>query len=716
MDYLIYLIYPMVAIALLWGLRIAPKGEYWDDFLSIGQTKCLQGFCLVVIMVHHASLKLCEPHVVPEKYVKHGLEPFMFVGYLMVAVFFFCSGYGLYKSLKQKEEYLKGFFFKRLAPLLTVYALSTFLFLYVYLNVEVSPSLNTIFSLFGLNTINPYGWFVYAIIFCYVVFYNAFKRIKSDSKAILVVFVAVILYMLFCNNLLYGDYWYNTILIFPLGLLFAKEEEKILAYFQREYKRCLIIASVSFVVTFALGEFLSGLIRSTDFFMGYMVGQFLLAIVRSVAGAAFVMTMLLITKKVKLQNKLLSFIGGMTLEFYLLHGLFVQYFASECLSGMDRSGYYIKNPLLYVIVVFVLTLGSCFLAHLLLGLLYKWMKKSLYFKLYAKTLVHLGVVILIVILLITAKTKYEDIRDTNERAAAFESFDRSQNRIELSDGKKMAYFIEGEGPHTIVLLGPNLDTSNVLTMRYVSKFLADDNKVVVFDILGKGFSDDTDTPRSAENVANEVHEALEKLAVDDKYILMAFQNAGNYALKYQELYPQDVEAMIGVDMATPQLYDAIVDSMGMRKSVYQQATKKQAQKTLRGQKFLVATGYARWQFAIYEPYFQTVALEDYTQYAEEMFIKRAFQKTSMEEEMLFGDNCASIESEKFPEDMPVLMIMDYVSTRMKLGDTTTRAVYQSRISDPEKQIIKVLEGDSMFYFYKGGAIAQQVRNFVKNQM
>lgn len=713
MDFLIYLVYPLLIVLLLWGNKIANKGEYWEDFLSLKQTKCLQGFCLVVIMVHHISLKLCEPHVVPEKYVKHGLEPFLGVGYLMVAMFFFCSGYGLYKSLKQKESYLTGFFFKRLVPLLTVYALSTFLFLYIYLNVEVSPSLNTIFSLFGLHTINPYGWFVYAIIYCYVVFYNAFKRIKNDSKAILVVLIAVVLYMLFCNSLLYGDYWYNTILIFPFGLFFAKNEESIMKIVKKNYKRLLIGSIAITILLFGAGELVASLLRNTDFFLGYVLGQFVLAVLRSMSGAAFVIMLLLITRKVKLENKLLTFIGSTTLEFYLLHGLFVQYFASECLSGMDRSGYYIKNPLLYTLVVFVLTLGSCFIFKIALDLLYKWMKKSIYVKLYAKTMIHLGIVIIIVLLIITAKTKYEDIRDTNARKDSFEAFRQQQNYVEITDGK-MAYYTEGEGEHTIVILGPNLDTSSEMTMRYVSKFLADDNKVIIFDLLGKGFSDDTDKPRTADNVAQEVHEALQKLALDNKYILMAFEYAGNYALRYQELYPEDVEAMIGVDMATPQLYDTMVSAMGLRKSVYQEATKKQAKKTLMGQKFLVASGYVRWQFAMYEPYFQTKALEEYTQTAEEIFIKRAYQETSVEEDVLFGENCSKIESELFPNDMPVLMILDYVSSKMKLGNTTIQAVYQMRISNSDKQIIKVVEGDPRFYYYKGGAIAQQVRNFVND--
>lgn len=59
MDRLIYLTYPLVAACLLCGMKIAKQNTYHEDFLSLAQAKCLQGYCLLLIMVHHISLKLC---------------------------------------------------------------------------------------------------------------------------------------------------------------------------------------------------------------------------------------------------------------------------------------------------------------------------------------------------------------------------------------------------------------------------------------------------------------------------------------------------------------------------------------------------------------------------------------------------------------------------------------------------------------------------------
>ena len=49
--------------------------------------------------------------------------------------------------------------------------------------------------------------------------------------------------------------------------------------------------------------------------------------------------------------------GTITLQFYLIHGLFAELFAFA-FEGKIKSLYYIKNPLIYVFVVFVLGLAS----------------------------------------------------------------------------------------------------------------------------------------------------------------------------------------------------------------------------------------------------------------------------------------------------------------------------------------------------------------------
>ena len=70
--------------------------------------------------------------------------------------------------------------------------------------------------------------------------------------------------------------------------------------------------------------------------------------------------------------------GGLTLEFYIIHGLFVELFGFNFID-VAKSLYYIKNVALYTVVVFVLGLGSAILLqmfhNLVLGKCFKKKKE-----------------------------------------------------------------------------------------------------------------------------------------------------------------------------------------------------------------------------------------------------------------------------------------------------------------------------------------------------
>ena len=86
MDKLVYLYYPLLAVVLLWGVKFYKKGTWNDGFMSLSQTKTLQGFFALLIMFHHAGQKTCAPWLNP-KFIIPGLEVFVPIGYFFVGIF-----------------------------------------------------------------------------------------------------------------------------------------------------------------------------------------------------------------------------------------------------------------------------------------------------------------------------------------------------------------------------------------------------------------------------------------------------------------------------------------------------------------------------------------------------------------------------------------------------------------------------------------------------
>ena len=93
------------------------------------------------------------------------------------------------------------------------------------------------------------------------------------------------------------------------------------------------------------------------------------------ASCAFVFFVFMVGMKIKIGNKFLAFMGGLTLEFYLIHGLFVELFGFNFMDSV-KSLYYIKNVALYTIAVFALGLVSAIVLKLLHGLILHGVKKK----------------------------------------------------------------------------------------------------------------------------------------------------------------------------------------------------------------------------------------------------------------------------------------------------------------------------------------------------
>lgn len=123
------------------------------------------------------------------------------------------------------------------------------------------------------------------------------------------------------------------------------------------------------------------------------------------------------------------------------------------------------------------------------------------------------------------------------------------------DGKKMHVYSQGEGNHTILLM-PGLGTAApVLDFEPLIDELAETNKVVVVEPFGYGWSNLTDNERSVENIVEELRTALKKSGNEGPYVLMSHSISGIYSMYFANAYPQEVEAVIGIDPTLPKMLD-----------------------------------------------------------------------------------------------------------------------------------------------------------------
>ncbi len=119
------------------------------------------------------------------------------------------------------------------------------------------------------------------------------------------------------------------------------------------------------------------------------------------------------------------------------------------------------------------------------------------------------------------------------------------------NGKEMQVAVEGEGTHTIVLLSGLGTYSPIEDFKPLAEQLSSDFRVVTIEYPGYGMSKDTKELRTSENIVEEIRGALQQLEIKPPYTLAAHSISGIYALEYINLYPEEIEAFVGIDPSVP---------------------------------------------------------------------------------------------------------------------------------------------------------------------
>ena len=378
MDWM-YLFYFFLALLLFFGAKGAGRGNWNEEYTSLKQTKILQGIMALFIALHHMAQKTCAPWH-PSTYTVHGLDPFIPIGYVLVGVFLFCSGLGLYKSFKTKPDYLRNHFFrKRILPIVIAYYLSEWIYTVVRLLMgQKMKTVEIFWYLSGLHMANENAWYLIVIPFFYLAFWAAFRFCKKEGIAIFLVFAFTLGYTVlgaFIDHQddwwMRGEWWYNSIILFPLGILFAKFEKPLTRFFRKGYWIWLVFFLAAFLLLLQQSEWLNN--NRWGYYGEWgdrlkVEHRLMSAGLQWAVAVFFTAFCFQLMMKVRFGNKALAWLGGMTLEFYLMHGMFVEMFGYSFLD-VAKSLVYIKNVPLYIVAVLACSIAAAFLFRLLLNLI-----------------------------------------------------------------------------------------------------------------------------------------------------------------------------------------------------------------------------------------------------------------------------------------------------------------------------------------------------------
>ena len=127
-----------------------------------------------------------------------------------------------------------------------------------------------------------------------------------------------------------------------------------------------------------------------------------------------------------------------------------------------------------------------------------------------------------------------------------------KNLVEVN-GTKLNVYTEGQGDVTIVFMAGNGVTLPVLEYKPIWKRMSEKYRIAVIEKAGYGFSGSKTTERTVENLVAEDREALAKAGIKPPYVLAAHSYSGFEAVYWANTYPDEVKAVLGMDMGIPDM-------------------------------------------------------------------------------------------------------------------------------------------------------------------
>lgn len=261
------------------------------------------------------------------------------------------------------------------------------------------------------------------------------------------------------------------------------------------------------------------------------------------------------------------------------------------------------------------------------------------------------------------------------------------------DGKKMHVYSKGQGNHTILLM-PGLGTAApVLDFEPLVDKLAVTNKVVVVEPFGYGWSDLTEKERSVENIVEELRTALKNSENEGPYVLMPHSISGIYSMYFANAYPEEVEAVIGIDLTLPQMLDYYGETAPTMPSYLS---------------YLAPAGVARIALSVMPKDFLPIA-EKGTYSDENLKMTKAistwngYNRNVVSEANEIQENIEKTEVMNFPEELPIMIFTpeDHKVT-----------FYETQLTDASDSKVVLLEGHHYLHWSRFEEMSEAVNEFL----
>lgn len=263
------------------------------------------------------------------------------------------------------------------------------------------------------------------------------------------------------------------------------------------------------------------------------------------------------------------------------------------------------------------------------------------------------------------------------------------------NGHQMNVYIKGEGSETIVFLSGAGIASPILDFKNLTDSLSKKYKVVVVERAGYGFSEDSDQSRDVMTVFSETRQALSQAEVSGPYVIVSHSMASLESLAWQEKYPNEVRALIGLDWALPASYKDLKEHPTLMTLAY----------------WTSKIGLLRYfpeSFYIKNPTLTETERQQYKLLA----YKQLMSQAMLHESRLAKENAKKVPSSINPKIPALLLVSNGEGTTFSQSEWQR---YAERFASDQSNVqVVYMDAPHDLYHYQSDAIVSRIKEFLEN--
>lgn len=263
------------------------------------------------------------------------------------------------------------------------------------------------------------------------------------------------------------------------------------------------------------------------------------------------------------------------------------------------------------------------------------------------------------------------------------------------NGHQMNVYVQGEGSETIVFLSGAGIASPILDFKNLTDSLSKKYKVVVVERAGYGYSEDSNQSRDVMEVLSETRQALSQANVTGPFIILSHSMASLESLAWQEKYPDEVKALVGLDWALPASYEDLKDNQALLTAAYWSSK-------------IGLLRYFPDSFYIKNPTLTETERQQYKLLA----YKQLMSQAMLHESRLAKENAKKVPSSINPKIPALLLVSNGEGTTFSQSEWQR---YAERFASDQSNVqVDYMDAPHDLYHYQSDAVVSRIKEFLEN--